>query len=152
MTVTAIPPTKPRAEAPPGAPPPAPSGKRRLISIVVAMLIVAGAAYWFLRPAPLPADAAPVPGEVVALEPIQVNLAGGHYLKIGIALQLRAEAPETDGSKALDAVIDLFSGRSMSELASADNRRALKDQLAVRLDELYDGEVIEPYFTDFVTQ
>ena len=63
---------------------------------------------------------APKPGEVVRLEPIQVNLAGGHYLKIGIALQLTADAHEADGSKALDATIDLFSGRSMD---AADPRR-----------------------------
>ena len=47
--------------------------------------------------------APPKPGEVVTLEPIQINLAAGHYLRIGIALQLTAKAHEADGSKALDA-------------------------------------------------
>ena len=43
--------------------------------------------------------------------PIQINLAGGHYLRIGLALQLTDSASkEIDGSKALDATIDLFSG------------------------------------------
>ena len=47
---------------------------------------------------------------MVALEPIQINLAGGHYLRVGVALQLTEAAHEADGSKALDATIAIFSG------------------------------------------
>ena len=101
---------------------------------------------------PADAEAAPEPGEVVKVDPIQLNLAGGHYLKIGIALQLTADAHEADGAKALDATIDLFSGRTMDQLTRPENREKLKAELEKELEELYHGEVMGVYFTDFVTQ
>jgi flagellar protein FliL len=126
-------------------------GRKKVILIVVLILAIGAAAYWFaLRPT---AEAkAPEPGEVVRLEPIQVNLSGGHYLKIGVALQLTAEAHEVDGSKALDATIELFSGRSMDQLTREDSRTKLKRALEKELDHRYHGEVMDVYFTDFVTQ
>ena len=94
--------------------------KKLIIILVVLLLVAGGAGYWFfLKPPAEPPE--PVPGEVVALDPIQVNLADGHYLRIGIALQLTTEAHEADGSKALDAVIDLFSGVDMDELTKPRN-------------------------------
>jgi flagellar FliL protein len=126
-------------------------GRKKLVVVLVLVLALGGAGYWFfLRPT---AEAkAPKPGEVVRLEPIQVNLAGGHYLKIGIALQLTAEAHEVEGSKALDATIDLFSGRSMDELGRTENRAKLKKTLEKELEHRYHGEVMTVYFTEFVTQ
>jgi flagellar protein FliL len=125
-------------------------GKKKLVIILVAVLAVAGAAYWFvLRPKPEPA---PEPGEVVTMEPIQVNLAGGHYLKIGVALQLTTAAHEADGSKALDAVIDLFSNKPMEELTRPESRHKLKEKLLKELEHDYHGDVMDVYFTDFVTQ
>ena len=69
------------------------------------------------------------------LEPIQINLADGHYLRIGIALQLTADAHEADGSKALDATIDLFSGQSTTPTCrSRGSASELKEELAQKLD------------------
>jgi flagellar FliL protein len=115
------------------------------------MSAIGGAAYWFvLKPKPEPK---PEPGEVVALEPIQINLEGGHYLKIGVALQLTTTvAHEADGSKALDATIELFSGRSMDELTRHESRAKLKKELLKELEHDYHGDVMDVYFTDFVTQ
>lgn len=124
-------------------------GKKKLLLIV--LVLVAGAAYWFVLK-PKPAGSAPVPGLVVPLDSIQVNLAGGHYLKVGIALQLVAGVKAEDGSKALDALIEEFSGRPMSQLVQAGQRERLKSELAKTLDKAYDGEVMGVYFTDFVTQ
>lgn len=126
-------------------------GRKKVILLLVAMLAIGGASYWFLLK-PAEAKTAPKPGEVVSLEPIQVNLAAGHYLKIGIALQLTAEAHEADGSKALDATIDLFSNRPMEQLTRPDVRAKLKKELEKELKERYHGEVMGVYFTDFVTQ
>ena len=126
-------------------------GRKKLILVLVVLLAIGGAAYWFMLK-PAEAKTAPKPGEVVSLEPIQVNLAAGHYLKIGIALQLTAEATEADGSKALDATIDLFSNRPMEQLTRPDVRAKLKKELVKELKERYDGEVMGVYFTDFVTQ
>ena len=143
--------------APPAQPPATPEeakggGKKKLVMIVVLLLVVGGAGYWFfLKPKPAGADE-PKPGEVVRLDPIQVNLSGGHYLKIGIALQLTADAHEADGAKALDAAIETFSGKSMDTLTHPEKREKLKHHLEQELEHLYHGDVMGVYFTDFVTQ
>jgi flagellar FliL protein len=128
-------------------------GKKKLIMMLVALLVVGGGGYWmFLKPASAEPPA-PEPGEVVTIEPIQINLAGGHYLKIGVALQLTTAASHgADGAKALDAVIELFSGRSMNELTRPADRAKLKATLTKELEHDYHGDVMDVYFTDFVTQ
>lgn len=130
---------------------PAKSKKKTLLVVGIAVLALAAGAWWFMiRPAG--AEEAPVPGEVLQLESIQVNLAGGHYLKIGIALQAIEGAEHVEGSKALDATIELFSGTSMDDLADPEKRTKMKAELVEELDHRYHGEVMEVYFTDFVTQ
>ncbi len=99
--------------------------KKKLVILLVPVLLLAGAGYWFFLK-PSGGEAEPVPGEVVALEAIQINLESGHYLRLGLALQLVEGAHEVDGSKALDAAIDLFSGRSMEEVAQTKDRKHLK--------------------------
>jgi flagellar FliL protein len=127
-------------------------GKKKLIVVVVVVALLAGAGYWFfLKPAGKPAS--PVAGAVVKLDPIQINLADSHYLKVGIALQATAKAgEEVDGSKALDQTIALFSGESMTKLSRPAYRSKMKKELEHHLDEAYEGEVMGVYFTDFVTQ
>ena len=129
-------------------------GKKKLIIIVAAVLVVAGAASWFLlKPSP-DKEAAPKPGLIVPLESTQINLASGHYLKIGIALQMIEGGGhgEVDGSKALDATIELFSGRTVEEVGNAKERKHLKEELEEVLSEAYHHEVMGVYFTEFVTQ
>jgi flagellar FliL protein len=67
-------------------------GKKKLIVIVLVVLLAAGAAAYFLLFSGSAKAAAPVPGSVVKLDPVAVNLAGGGYLRIGVALQLTADA------------------------------------------------------------
>ncbi|MGZ4429484.1 MAG: flagellar basal body-associated FliL family protein [Nocardioidaceae bacterium] len=126
-------------------------GKMLVVAVLVVVLAAAGGWWFMLRPAS--ASEAPKPGAVLKLDAIQVNLTGGHYLRIGIALQAREGAPtDLDGSKALDSTIELFTGRPMAQLANEKYRNHLKHRLEHRLDAEYDGEVIGVYFTDFVTQ
>jgi flagellar FliL protein len=124
-------------------------GKKKLMILVLLLVLAAVAWFLFLRPSP---PSAPKPGEVVALEPIQVNLADGHYLRLGLALQLTDGTAKVDGSKALDLSIDLFTGTSADRLAQPAYRGQLKKRLEARLEKSYDGEVMGVYFTDFVTQ
>ena len=131
---------------------PAKSKKKLIIILVVALLVVGGGAYKFMLAPASAAPSGPTPGTVVPLEPIQINLAGEHYLRIGVALQLTSAAKEADGSKALDATIDEFSGRTMAEVTSPMKRRQLKRALTKHLEHLYEGEVMGIYFTEFVTQ
>ncbi len=135
------------------APAPAKS-KKKLLLVVVAVVVVVGAAAWFflLKPSGPSTPAAPEPGIVVKLDPISVNLAGGHFLKVGVALQGTAAAKELEGSKALDLTISEFSGRRMEELAKPKEREKVKKELTEKIAKAYDEEVMAIYFTDFVTQ
>ncbi|MBO1751270.1 flagellar basal body-associated FliL family protein [Actinotalea sp. BY-33] len=167
--------SKPKIGArPTGGAPPEPAAeeapaksKKKLIIILAAVLVLGGGgAYWFLM-GPGAGDATaeeghaeekehkPEPGEILAVEPVSINLAKGHYLRLGMGLQMSADAGghgKPSPAPALDLAIDLFSGRPMSEVASAEGREALKAELLTHLEEAYHGEVIDLYFTDYVTQ
>ncbi|MET3960945.1 flagellar FliL protein [Marmoricola sp. OAE513] len=147
MTVTAMPPT---ATGTTEAAPVEKKSKKKLIIILVAVLAIGGGGYYqFMMPKK---EGPPQPGEVVKLEPIQINLAANHYLRIGIALQLTTKAHEADGSQALDATIALFSGQPMAEVNNPKKRAELKEHLEEELEHLYHDEVMGVYFTEFVTQ
>ena len=130
---------------------PAAKGKKKLL-IIVAGVVLLAAYFLVLAPSGGAEEPAPEPGEVLALDAVQVNLADGHYLRIGIALQFTTDAAHPDGSAALDRTIELFSGRSMEELAKPKMRKELKHELEVELERDYHGEVMGVYFTEFVTQ
>ena len=101
----------------------------------------------------LGAIAAPVPGVVLKVDPVSVNLSDGHYLRLGLGLQLTkdvAEAP--DPAKALDLAIALYSGHTVAEVSNPATRDALKAQLVTELSTAYEGEVMDVYLTNFVTQ
>jgi flagellar protein FliL len=138
-------------------------GKKKLLVIgLVAVLALAGAAYFFLFAGSGEAAAEePVAGEVLPLDSIAVNLAGGGYLKVGIALQLTEAAASgghggaaVDGSKALDLVIATFSQAQPADVTGA--RDALKEALEHKIVEAYTEEghemVMGIYLTEYVTQ
>ena len=139
-------------------------GRKKLLVIgLVALLAVAGAAYFFLFAGSGEAEAAaePVHGGYTALEPVAVNLAGGGYLKIGITLEYTAAAAGgghgsggVDGSKALDLLISTYSQAQPADVVGA--RDALKEALEQKIVEAYteDGVpmVMHVYLTEYVTQ
>ncbi|MFI7585880.1 flagellar basal body-associated protein FliL [Spongisporangium articulatum] len=118
-------------------------GKGKLIIILVAVLAIAGGAYFFVLKPKDSAEATtklpePVPGAVVTLDSITINLAGGHFLKLGLALQPTASAgEEVSGSKALDLAIDEFSNMSIDDLSTTAGRREAKDELIARIKLTY---------------
>ncbi|HEY0951292.1 flagellar basal body-associated FliL family protein [Nocardioides sp.] len=154
MSVTAIKASKAKDTDAEGDGKAAKGGKRKkLLLLVAGVLVVALAAYWFVLKPSASADEGPKPGAILPLESTQINLASGHYLKVGIALQLVEGAPEElDGSKALDATIELFSGRTVEEVGNAGKRKELKEELETTLEKAYEEEVMGIYFTEFVTQ
>lgn len=154
MSVTAIKAGKAKDTDTDGDGKSAKGGKRKkLLLIVAGVLVVALAAYWFVLKPSASADEGPQPGAILPLESTQINLASGHYLKVGIALQLVEGAPEeVDGSKALDATIELFSGRTVEDVGNASKRKELKEELETTLEKAYEEEVMGIYFTEFVTQ
>jgi flagellar FliL protein len=149
MTVTAMPPNAAETGATEKPTKEGKKSKKKLIIIVVAVLVLAGGGYKFLAPHP---KGPPVPGSVVTLDPIQINLDGNHYLRIGLALQMVAGAAAADGSKALDATIDIFSGLPMSVVNNSAKREGLKTMLVKRLETDYNQDVMGVYFTELVTQ
>jgi flagellar FliL protein len=136
---------------------PAKGGKNKLLLIgLVVLLAAAGAAYFFLFSGSAEAEA-PVEGEVLVLQPIAVNLAGGGYLKIGVTLQF-TEAGSAgghggtgpDGSKATDLIISTFSQAAPADVTGA--RDALKAALQEKIIEAYHGDVMDIYYNEYVTQ
>ncbi len=120
-------------------------------------------------PAPEPTEEAVHEGPVVETEPMTLNLADGHYLKVGIALQMAApeegEAAAHGGghgggeedtgpptAKALDLAITAFSSHTKEELSDAKERAKVKEHLTSEIAEAYHGEVVDIYFTQFVMQ
>jgi flagellar protein FliL len=125
-------------------------GKKKLIIVAVVVLALLGAGWFFFLKPSGPSE--PVAGEVMTLEPMQLNLAAGHYLRLGMALQLVEGAHEVDGSKAMDAAITIFSGHPVADMVKAEQREELRDELMAELEHSYHGDVMEVFFTEFVTQ
>lgn len=137
-------------------------GKKKLI-IIGAVLVILAAAYLFvLKPKPA-ASGEPVPGMVVKLNPLTLNLDDGRYLKLSMALQFTAAASagggghgggaeEPDGSQALDLAIAQLSNRKIAELNTAQARDAVKEKLLAAISEAYHHDVMDLYFTEFVMQ
>jgi flagellar protein FliL len=139
-------------------------GGRKKLLLILAVVIVAaaGAAYFFLFSSSDEAEAAaPEHGGYVALEPIAVNLAGGGYLKVGITLEITADAAggghggaAVDGAKAYDQIISTFSQAAPADVTGA--RDALKEALEQKIVDAYteDGVpmVMHIYYTEYVTQ
>jgi flagellar FliL protein len=149
-----------------GAAPAKKGGMKKLIIIIVPVVLIAIGVTFFLAKgsgggaaAKPTATPKPTPGTVKVLDPITINLAGAHYLKLGLGLQqTKAVAEEVDGSKALDDAIELFSGMTIKELATKKGRDAAKAELVKEVKESYkdektgDSEVYDVYFTTFVMQ
>jgi flagellar FliL protein len=130
--------------------------KRKLIIIVAAVVLLLGGGaggYFAFFSGGSSTPPPPEPGKVVALEPITLNLADGHFLKLKLSLQATVDAAEDpDGSKALDIAISQFSNRPVAELSSNAARDKAKAELREKINEAYEGHVMDVYFTEFVMQ
>lgn len=139
---------------------PAKKGKKKLVVIGLAALLVVGGGggFFFMKSgasaeAAAPAEEEVALGEVITADPISVNLADNHYLKIGVAMQvIEGPAHAPDPAPGLDATIELFSGRTITELSDPATRDALKEELVKTLEHDYHGDVVDVYFTQFVMQ
>ncbi|MCL2454527.1 MAG: flagellar basal body-associated FliL family protein [Micrococcales bacterium] len=158
------------------APPPEPEaekkgkgGRKKPLILVVALVVLLGAAaaVYFLVLAPQDGEAPEDPGpppvvEVVHFEPRSLNLASGHYLRLGFALELGKHLPGgghggggggLDSAAALDAAILVFSGRTVAEVNDPEVREALRAELLARCQAIFGEDlVIGVKFTDYVTQ
>jgi flagellar FliL protein len=99
--------------------------------------------------------------KVIILGVVVLALAAAYLfvLKLSMALQFTATAStgghggdEPDGSKALDLAIAQLSNRKIAELNTAAARDAAKKKLLTAIEEAYDHDVMNLYFTEFVMQ
>jgi flagellar protein FliL len=142
-------------------------GKLKLILMIVpTVLLIVGAIYFlFLKPSATPTAAAGgsaaqpspsstfAPGNVVAVDAITINLANGHYLKLGMGLQETADV-STDvlPEQAEDSAISEYSGMTVDQLSTAAERDKTKADLVAAVMKQYDKKVYDIYFTTFVMQ
>ena len=138
---------------------PAARGRKKLLLAVIPCVLAAVAAWFmFLGPGAVSAEEvapeAPELGEVVALDPITMNLADGRLLKVGVALQVVLEPKEAEvtGSVALDETISFLGEHTYEQLSNPAARAATKKELGKRVSERYHGDVVDIYFTEFVMQ
>jgi len=103
-----------------------------------------------------------VPGPVIKLDPITLNMTDGHFLRVGLGFQMSADVPApakpdtTDASgtyaKALDIAIKDLGGSSYQALVAPAGRDGAKQQLLADLKKAYPKEIEDVYFTEFVLQ
>lgn len=105
----------------------------------------------------------PAPEAVESLAPLSLNLADGHYMRIGLSVGLVA-VEDKDGNEIdavlepalaaelTDSLITHISGRPVADFATAEDRDVLRDELLESFHQLSSGSVVEVYFTEFVTQ
>lgn len=157
-TLTSAPAGAPTAQSGAGAAGGAKAKKPKLKKLlaVVVLLAVVGAAGWFFLLRGGASSATPKPAEkgvVVPIEPININLADGHYLKLGFALQLKKGAKaELDPSEALSIAIDQLTGESMDKLSKTAERRKAVENLTAAIEKAYGEDVIGLYPTTLVMQ
>lgn len=139
----------------------APKKSKKMLMIIVLAAVVllggGGGAFFMLKGDK--AEAAPVKGEVVALEEaMTINLADGHYLKLNFSLQQTEDASghTVDTSEARELAIDEYTGRSLAELSTEKGREKAKTDLTSKIVKAYTDHgkqmVMGIYYTSFVTQ
>lgn len=97
---------------------------------------------------------------LVALPTVMVNLsdaAGDRYLTVG--MEVEVSSPEAiqeiqrQNAKIRDSIIILLSSKTYADLASAEGKMQLKNEVAARLNQILGTpRVVRIYFTQFVVQ
>ena len=136
--------------------------KKMLMIIVIALVVLGGGgagAFFMLKGDKAEAKPEPKKGIVTAIEnDLTINLADGHYLKLGFALQETEEAgaEAVDTREAINLAIDPYTGKSVAELSTEKGREAAKAELLEKIKKAYEEEgkemIMDIYYTAFVTQ
>ncbi|HTL86145.1 MAG TPA: flagellar basal body-associated FliL family protein [Acidimicrobiia bacterium] len=106
-----------------------------------------------------PAEPDPLIGPELDIDSKTLNLAGSHFLKIGVAVQLPPKSVPDDIAKTENwggltgqAVIDAFSGKSIDEILPEKTREDLRHQIGYDVCLKSEGKALTVYFTEFVAQ
>ena len=135
--------------------------KLKFIIPIPIVLVVLGAAYMFLL-APKKAAAKPpkVDGTLVPLTgDFVINLAGGHYGKLSVAVLMSSPPPVTTGAATLpeDAAVravitDELTNLDPAELTDRASRHDLLAHLVQALKQRTDEPITKVLFTDLAVQ
>ena len=136
--------------------------KKKILILVPVLLLVVGAAYkMVLAPKPVPPKKK-IEGAVVPLQKeFLLNLDGGRYAKVSVALVMPAapaaaegaESPPLEQEAAVRAVVtDRLTGLPASWLILRPKRHELLDEIKKALNHTTDEEVDEVLFTDITVQ
>jgi flagellar FliL protein len=139
------------------------SNKMLMIIVIAAVVLIGGGAgaFFMMKGGDSKAEAAtPKKGTVVVNidDPVTVNLADGHYLKLGFSLQQTEEAgtEEVNPSEAINLAIDEYTGKTVAELSTEKGRDSIKEELLNKIVGAYTEKdkkmVMDIYYTQFVTQ
>lgn len=147
--------------------------KKKLKLIVpLALLIVGGGLYKTVLAKPTPAPKPKIEGEVYVLgKDFLVNLAGGQFAKLGVALVIErgtaaeagagaeagAKPPEGYGTMPQEAAVrdivtDTLTDTRASELTGRKGRSELKELIKKRIEKSTDVKAEDVLFTDVSVQ
>lgn len=136
-------------------------GKKKLLVVAVVLLVALAGAYKFVLSPAKAAKAPRVEGSLYTLaDPFLINLAGGHYGKLSVALLLSKAPPTaTDGTETLPQlaivrsdITDVLTGAESDQLVDASARRSLLRVLLKRLQDTTDEPITAVYLTDITVQ
>ncbi|MFN8224924.1 MAG: flagellar basal body-associated FliL family protein [Gaiellales bacterium] len=134
--------------------------KIMIIAPVVLLLVVFGAYTMFLKPKPVPPKKK-IEGTVVPLQKeFLVNLAGGRYAKISVALVMEEAGGAAHGAAeglpqeaAIRAIVtDELTGLPADELVRRDARHHVVERIAKGIKKNTDEHVGEVLLTDITIQ
>lgn len=156
----------PRPGDQPGEPAPAKKKGKLLAVVLVGVLALGGAGFKLMGGTGKgakghPATTAPAAGPIDSLDAVTINLADGHLLQVGVALQLttaaKADKVNQNSPEILDAVISVFSAWSYPALLGPGAHNQARAQLLAKIQSLFPPNGGQPqvsgvYFTTFVMQ
>jgi flagellar FliL protein len=131
-------------------------------AIVVAVGLIVAA--FLMKPAPAPAEEKEaeeveiIPGEMATIEPITLNLSDGHYLRLGVGVELVEGVPAGEflegghAAKFKDLMIAEVGDLTVDQVTTSEGREALKETLRGGAHHLFEEEFSELYFTEAVVQ
>lgn len=147
--------------------------KKKLMILLPVLLLGVGGAYKFALAKPAPAPKPKVEGEVYVLpKDFMINLQGGQFGKLGVALVLAhggaaaaggghgsaaPEPPEGYGVLPQEALVraivtDVLTGEDPGRLQSKKGRKKLQREILERLEKTTDVHAEDVLFTDVAVQ
>jgi flagellar basal body-associated protein FliL len=136
--------------------------KKLMIALPVLLLLVGGyvAKSMLLKKAPPPPPK--IAGKLVTLDPeFLVNLQGGHYGKLTVALEVTSAPPPDAGTTTVHLdenaairaqVTDALTGLTSNDLIERKQRHALQEQILRSIKKTTDTPVTDVMFTDIAVQ